>query len=863
MESFLSPLTGLGFEAPRIAYLGAAVLFVLATALVVGLGWRSRLMMSRARRNLLLALRIAVLALLVGALAQIVATRYERTLSVAFLIDTSQSIPDGDLQRTQGLLERAWSIKDKTGMRALNFDRVGAEASKPDAAPAIRRLSSRPGTDIARAIHAGQDLFESGTFKRAVLISDGNETTGDALFEAGNAKARGIHIDVIPLSTQTDRDIYIESINLPRRARPGERINVSVTVMSNFATQATLTLRRGKVVDLKKQVDVVPGANTFDFTTTVKNNHAVQYNAEVDAQGDGHPENNRLTALLRVIGNPRIMIFSGSEGKDLPLIEALSASRLSVKAAPVSAFPSSLNRLTPFDLVVLSNVDVLNFGEKPVALLKKFVGEYGGGLVMVGGENASKLRSEKDAERKKRKKLPIEDLLPVILKEKKKTEPNPVALILLIDKSSSMARENKFGMAIRAAKDSISLLGERSKIGVILFDDFPRWAIPMQVAKDKEKIIQELDRFGVDGGTSIYPAVKEAYATLKPMTNKVKHVILLSDGYSLTTFNQNAHVIQYMADKKITVSTVALGKESDKKHLRKIAQLGRGRFYYTEDITQIPKIFMEETKSITKTNVVETEFVPELIKRGEMLRGMDLTDMPALYGYNAAKTKPTSEAYMTAEKKEPLLASWRYGLGKVTFFGSDGGSGWAHKWPAWKEYAAFWSQVARNTLGDQNRRSYRLETTIRDDRAEVTVDALDQNGNFLNDLDLALEVAPPEGEPVQVPLSQWRPGGYRGQFPIFAFGEYSFQVRARDAAAARGEGIGRVFLSPPTEFISQAPNTALLKKIANLTDGRYNPTLEQIFEVPEQTFPHSVPLWPYLLYGALGLFLLSVLIRRS
>jgi hypothetical protein len=338
---------------------------------------------------------------------------------------------------------------------------------------------------------------------------------------------------------------------------------------------------------------------------------------------------------------------------------------------------------------------------------------------------------------------------------------------------------------------------------------------------------------------------------------------LLSDGYSISGFGQNAHIIQYMADKKITVSTVALGKESDQKHLRKIAKLGRGRFYFTTDPSQIPKIFAEETKTITKTNVVETTFEPTLVKRGDMLAGLDLDAIPELYGYNSARAKPTSEVYMNAEKKEPLLARWRFGLGRVTFVGTDTGGDWARNWMTWTPYGEFWTKIARNTLGDQNRRSYRLETRIVDDRAEIDVDALDTNGNFLNDLDLTLEVTAPEGEPQQIPLSQIRPGGYRGDIKLAKFGNYSFQVVDKKSKTAGGGGIGRLFLAPPTEFISQTTNVPLLENIAKITDGRYNPTVEQVFEVPEQTFPRTHPIWPYLLYGVLGLFLLTILVRRS
>lgn len=863
MANFLDLILGLKVEASRPALWGALALFVFSSAVVLGMGWKSKLAMTRKQRISLLIMRVAVLMLLAAALAGFTGTEFRQALSVTILADTSQSIPADQVDRVKTWIETAWAKKGDVPVRVLNFDRFAKESLPTGNAPEVRPVSDRPGTDIARAIHAGQGAFEKNSFHRLVLLSDGNETMGDALFESGKAKAAGVRIDVVPLNTRSDRDIYIESLNLPKAARPGEKINVAVTVVSNFATTATLRLKRGKTIEISKKIDVTPGSQTIDFETKVKTDYSTNYTADIAADSDDHPDNNALSAMLRVSGNPRTILFSGNKAGDSQLLEALAAGKLSVKGANIDQFPSTANGLSPYDLVVLSNVDFLKFEKQKAEALSKYLADQGGGLMIVGGENTSTLRKDKDKKEKTRTKLPIEDLMPVFFKEKKKTEPNPVALLLVIDKSASMARQNKFGMAMRAAKDTIELLKDRDSVGVILFDDFPRWAIPLQLAKDKDAILEKLDQYGVDGGTSIYPAIKEARTAFKPLPNKVKHVILLSDGQSMSTFDQNAHVLQEMADKKITISTVALGKESDKEHLRKIAQIGRGRFYYTEDINQIPKIFIEETKSITKTNVVETEFEPEVVKKGEMLKGVDLKSLPHLFGYNSARGKPTAEVYLLSENKEPLLARWRYGLGRVTFFGSDSGSDWARGWVSWSEYEKFWGRVASHTLGDKNRRTYRLETKIEDDAVNVTVDALDVNGDFLNDLALDLEINRPDGEKSLTPLTQVRPGGYSGRFALSEFGEYSFTVGGKDAGAAGTEGVGRIFLSPPTEFISQATNTALLKKIANVTTGRYDPTVEQVFQMPPQKFPVDKPLWPYLLYGALGLFIVSVLVRRS
>src|SRR5437763_17136880 len=96
----------------------------------------------------------------------------------------------------------------------------------------------------------------------------------------------------------------------------------------------------------------------------------------------------------------------------------------------------------------------------------------------------------------------------------------------------------------------------------------------------------------------MYPAMEEAYEALKNTTAKLKHVIILTDGISepgdfegLTT--------KMVAD-RITVTTVGVGDDADRKLLEQIAQLGKGRVYYTDDPTSIPQIFSKETRGASQ-----------------------------------------------------------------------------------------------------------------------------------------------------------------------------------------------------------------------------------------------------------------------
>lgn len=868
MESFLDlknigeTLAGLSLAGGQLRWQAVAVGLIIAVVLLVLFSRRSRLMMRSTQRVTLVVMTALSLALLGLSFTELTHTEREKRLSVALLVDASASVPDQELARAQQWVEQAYAERGEAWVRTILFGRTPAVLSAPDeqAPPLLSRPESDPGTNIARALHAAMELFPEKTVRRALLITDGNQTEGDLLGEASSAAAHGIELYAMTLDTREVRDAFVESIHVPAAARPGERVKVGAVVVSNYATPARIAITQAGRRIFSQNVQLEPGRTTFETEAVVSGGGSNVFAAQVGATEDSLADNNRLSASLRVVSQPRVIVFSQEPDLDLPLVEALTAARLDVQIGQADTIPTSMHQLAVYDEVILSDLTYESLSNKKQKALMSYAREGGGGVLITGGPNTGYLA-------KKEAKLPIKRMMPVIFKQKKKTEPNPATLILVIDKSASMSRERKFAMAIQAACDVIDLLPERSRLGIILFDDYPRWAIPLQRVdgpENRQKMKNELRSFGVDGGTSIYPAIADAYKKLKNDKSRVKHIILLSDGLSLTTFTQWGHIIRWMAAKKITISAVALGKESDKKHLQQIAEVGRGRFYYTETAADIPRIFLEETKTITKTNVVEKKFVPELLKRGDLLNDLNLPPIPELLGYNTSEPKPTSEVFLTADRGEPLLVRWRYGLGKVTLLLTDTGQCWARSWREWDEYARLMASLVHGTLPDLALRNYRLQAETVEDLAQVSVDVTDQYGNFANDMDLRLQVTDPNGEQMEsVALQQVRPGGYEGLFTVGQFGSYSLRVVPRGGQAVRSQGAGRVHLTPPREFVATAPNRTLLSQVSLIGSGKIDPTVAEVFAEPEVEFPKPKPLWNYLLYVALGSLLITLLVRRS
>ena len=66
---------------------------------------------------------------------------------------------------------------------------------------------------------------------------------------------------------------------------------------------------------------------------------------------------------------------------------------------------------------------------------------------------------------------------------------------------------------------------------------------------------------------------------------QIKHMIILSDGQ--TSGNGYAQMAQEMANRGITISTVALGQNSARALMEQLAQTGKWRYYETNDPAKV------------------------------------------------------------------------------------------------------------------------------------------------------------------------------------------------------------------------------------------------------------------------------------
>jgi hypothetical protein len=319
---------------------------------------------------------------------------------------------------------------------------------------------------------------------------------------------------------------------------------------------------------------------------------------------------------------------------------------------------------------------------------------------------------------------------------------------------------------------------------------------------------------------------------------------------------------QQMASAKITVSTVAVGGSADTQLLESIARIGKGRYYLAEEPSQVPQIFAKETVTASKSAIDEQPFVPQVIRATHTLQEIDLEAAPFLLGYVMTRPKPTSEVILVTEKGDPLLVWWRYGLGMTAAFTSDAKSRWAAEWLTWPGYGKFWTQVVRHTMRKSDARGMPMTVSRHGKRADISIDAVNETGQFIHNAEVELTTINPQLRREKSLMKQTAPGRYAASFTTPQPGAYNLEVALKQGDRVISRQSRGLIAGYSDEFRIRPTNDALLKKVALVSGGRFNPEPAELFDRPDARATSPTPLWSWLSAIAACLLVLDVALRR-
>ena len=898
---------------------------VLLAAPLVLFGVRFLTGMTVWRRWSAVLLRLTLLSLIAVLLAGASSVKVTDKLAVVFVVDASGSVlrpastlsqslpspPDRSPRPSNTIMDvaRNW-IDDATSSRGPD-DFVGVVAFADDAIAVVNPTRDRTldwsadlplgdASNLERAVRLARTLLPPDSAGRIVLVSDGNQTSGDLLAAVRESAAgqagpsarpeitglRGvIPTSVLPLAYEINNEVFVESFDAPPRAPAGSNTTLRVVLTSTGSATGSLRLTdEGRTVDINgsapgdsKRVELREGQNPILLDVPLGEGRVHRFrvtfepddasSAERNLGGDTLLQNNSAEAFTLTPGSGAVLLLDGvNGGSGTTLGKTLRESGMAVDTIRPDLLPSDLLSLQAYDLIVFENVPAEAIPVERQRTLLSYVKDLGGGLFIVGGPEAYTAGGWRGSE--------LAAIWPVSLDLPDKLLIPDVAIVFVLDNSGSMnfrvagSLRTQQDIANEAAALAITSLDKKDLVGVITFNDGYEVLVELAPNTDAPATAGVVKLIGAGGGTRAGEAIRRASDDLSRAVAKNKHIIVMSDGRAIDAETLPT-LCQELASSGIQVSTIAVGDKADPETMRAMASRGGGTYYSVVNPSILPKVFVRAVRVVRSPLVRETPFIPRVAQLGSpLLAGVEPVGELGGLTLTQPRKDPLVTTALINDEGEPVLAHWQVELGRVAAFTSDA-SAWASKWIQTPGFRRFWGQAARVTARtDLASRGLDARVVAADGRLLVRLDANDGiTGKPLDGLDTPVTVYSPSGKVTEARLTQAGPGRYEASLDAPESGTYIVLSKPRQGERRLTPVIAGASSSGGLEFKQLRSNIALLERAAAESGGTVlslaDPASAKLFDRGGiKPLEVLVPIWRPLLIWTLVILLLDIATRR-
>lgn len=813
--------------------------------------------------------RALVLALLVAAAAGPYAKLGTPGRDLVVLFDRSRSMPassEAKLAETLELARRASANGDRIALVTFGaqaaLERAPSEDLRWDGA--FARALDRDGSDLGAAIELGLALISNERFGALLLISDGESNSGEALSATRAALARGVRVDVSPLTRSRGDDVAVESLETPLEAGLFEPIPIHAWVRSDRARDVEFVLERDGELLASGKRTLAPGVQRWTFRDLLTKPGIAQLRLRIVDAADSAPENDSALAALRIHGQRPVLIVN-QDGAEDTLSSALRQAAIAVEVVAPGADRIERLALSGVRAVILENVPAKALGGAALSALREFVRERGGGLLLTGGRASFGLGGYH--------RSPLDEVLPVSLEMRQEMRKLGLALVIALDRSGSMAAEAapgvpKMQLANLGACAAIELLAPIDSVAVIAVDSSAHTVQALATVDDVAPILARVRSIESEGGGIFcYTALVAAAREIENAPQRQRHIVLFADAADAEEQGGCATLIEHLVRAGVTLSVVALGTESDSdaQFLKDSAAAGGGECYFTTDPGELPRLFAQDTLAIARATFVEEPAactpLPDLVGLGEA-RALS-SGFASFDGYNVTwlREGASAGALVQNEYRSPAFAFWQHGLGRAAAFTGQIGGQYGASVVAWPGFGSFFVTLARWLAGQEE--PTEVFASVRREGREARIRI---------DIDAAAPT-PPDLSKLELRMSG--PDGVARRLELERVGEHAFEARApleREGVAlgTLALGDGRVLSLPPLtlpyspEFEvgpDRERGEELLRQIAQESGGLVAPSLGEVFRGPREGRGWRV-VSRELALAALLLMLLEIAARR-
>jgi len=812
------------------------------------------------RSTVALLVRLSVLGLFILALAEPRVVQRNDGLALVYALDVSDSM--GEKVSDQSLsyiLKTAGAKPEKDEAGLVVFGRDAAVELPPRLSFPFEVINARiakDGTDLAKALSLAAAVVPEDKQGRIVLASDGVETEGNVARILNDLKSRHVAVDVLPIQYEYQHEVWLERLDLPRQVKIGETYEASVLLNSLQPGDGKLVLRENDKVIAEQTVHYDRGKNRYTLPLYFREPGYYEYVATIEPPTgqDGWQENNTAINFLYLKGEGKVLLVTDPQGDPRDwetLVKALKDAKRLVEVRPAFEFPRDAMSLMPYDCVVFVNVPADSFDPVQMQSLRDAVYNQGIGFLMVGGKNSFGPGGYH--------RTAVEEALPVDMDiQQKKVLPKGALVIVL--HTCEFPEGNVW--AKRVAKEAIRVLGAQDEAGLLIYGPGgDQWVFPLTPAGDYERLVTLINQCVPSDMPSFQSIMQMGLTGLKASDAAAKHMIIISDGDPSPPTPDLVN--QFLAE-KISVSTVVINPHGgeDISSMQALASVTGGRHYMVMDPNELPSIFIKEAKTLKRSMIQNTTFVPMVEFSSPTLKGID--SMPPLHAYVLTTPKARSVTILKGPSKDeinPVLSTWRFGLGKTAAFTSDLSPNWGSDWVQWNQYEPFVKQLMIEISRVEQHSDLNLQTFASGDEGVILVEDYHPQETML---EIQAQISGPHERQTSLSLKQTSPRRYEGRFPLWGKGRY--QVAIAGVGAGRSEQtLGGFVVAYSPEYLRFRSDPIMLRQIAERTGGRILTGQESgrdLFAIPREPKETSKSIVDLLLILLACLIPLDVGVRR-
>jgi Mg-chelatase subunit ChlD len=782
----------------------------------------------------LAALRMLVFWTLVALVAglQVKSVARADKLTLVAVVDQSRSLEPAQVEAMKQAVRgvaRSMDARDRIAVLAFGAEaRLLAPPEAPGQLGALDGAVDGSATDIGAALTVAMSLFPADAEKKLWLLSDGNQTRGDAFEEVPSLQARQIQVFAsLPPPVLTPR-VSVVGLLAPERVRSGFDFSLRLDVESEApqAVDARLMVNDDSGLPVERMIRLHPGLNRFALPYTFARPGDYLMRAALSVGPQVRALNGSMETSVSVLPAPRILVISGESPSDV--LRVLGMRGYQVERAKPAQTARQAQALLAYQAVVLDDVlaDALN--PQAQQALASYVADYGGGVIATGGT----LRDYRFSGSLLEKELPVR-----FRPQPPPPQREPVAIYLLIDRSNSMGYNSRYPTVrdeerIRYAKQAalamLRQLDDADFVGVIAFDSDPYVLMPLQPLGGQRGALQmRIERLEPGGGTDFKQALEIAMRQMLAADLRSRQVILLTDGDTNREYHDHDRLMADFARLKIPVSTIRIGPDTENlKLLQDFADATHGVFYRVDDVSALPELLVRLGRQTTDSRSARHLRVT-LGRRNSIVTGIDPAALPPLEFFALSEAKKRASVPLEIEYRgapSPLVAAWQYGLGRTAVFAADPESSSSVRWVQWDHYAQFWSQLVSWTMRPQPYNPFDLRVaTERDGGIKISAEKADSTPT--DNLFCRIVNSKTAFEVPMTPVNDAVYEGESGALPAGRYGAYLMRKAAdrEQTLASRAFVVTAMTPGELDELRLRRPDRELLGRLAGVTGGSLNP----------------------------------------